>query len=280
MTRFEIPALALLTALAALACDENPGGPRPPAEPLVASAYSMRNGEVGDFTYLDDLYTGDGGATALSQLTGGVGDLTDGVVAAQSWRSEPGPYVGWGSTDPVVAFHFCGPVQVEAVSVYVDAPVGDDGNVRAPSEVHLLMGGETVVHPVSVPAEGPVEIRLDGLDLVGRSLEITLVRQGWIMLSEVSFRGWWLADAHDAGAGVTCLTGEAPRAAGARPRAAGDVPVCTRNPSCSSRFANGSRGIRLRSGGASRVVRSTAAADASGSQGASGPQARARSNET
>ena len=63
--------------------------------------YDMRNGDTGSYNYWDKNYTGSGSTTTDSALlTGGLGDLTDGIVTTLNWyAAEPptggdGPYVG------------------------------------------------------------------------------------------------------------------------------------------------------------------------------------------
>lgn len=63
-------------------------------------SYDMLNGETGSFTYYDETYNGSGNPQGtLSALSGGLGDLTDGVIASQNWnvaeQAANGPYVGW-----------------------------------------------------------------------------------------------------------------------------------------------------------------------------------------
>ena len=70
---------------------------------VVPTSYDMLNGQTGSFTYWDDSYNGTGSPTTSGDLlTGGLGDLTDGVIATENWFSTPGPYVGWDSITPTI----------------------------------------------------------------------------------------------------------------------------------------------------------------------------------
>jgi hypothetical protein len=160
---------------------------------LAPVAYDMLNGETGTYTYFDDSYDGTGdNTTALAPLTGGLGDLTDGVIADKHWNATPGPYVGWQSIDPTITFHFDGTVGVDTVTLHVDDG-GGGGGVNPPTDVTIVMGGQT--RPLTVtdpPGDGPFAFPCTGLNLVGDTLELTLAdyaSSSYMMLSEVVFHG-------------------------------------------------------------------------------------------
>src|SRR5687768_17614164 len=74
------------------------------AAPILPTSYDMLNGESGTFTYHDETYNGSGSTTTdLAPLSGGVGDLTNGIIAASNWFVTElvpnGPYVGWQTID-------------------------------------------------------------------------------------------------------------------------------------------------------------------------------------
>ena len=94
---------------------------------LLPASYDLRNGETGSFHYWDDTYTGSGNKTADGALlTGGLGDLTDGVLG----NFPPGgfnaagavPWVGWLSFNPVITFNFAGPFQFTSVGFFSANP--------------------------------------------------------------------------------------------------------------------------------------------------------------
>ena len=76
-------------------------------------------------------------------LSGGLGDLTDGVIATDNWVvTEPpagnGPYVGW-TIDPVITFNFAPGTTVNAMTIYVDDANGN-GGVSTPGGVRINGG--------------------------------------------------------------------------------------------------------------------------------------------
>ena len=76
---------------------------------VTPTSYDMPNGYTGSYEYWDESYTGSGNTAADGDpLSGGLGDLTDGVVASDNWYVVeaplgPGPYVGW-TIDPTISF--------------------------------------------------------------------------------------------------------------------------------------------------------------------------------
>ncbi len=155
-------------------------------------AYDMLNGETGTYTYFDDTYDGDGDpGVALSPLSNGLGDLTDGVRASDNWGSTPVPYVGWHTIDPTITFHFAESVNIDAVTIHVDDSNGS-GGVYPPADVVIAMGGVVLPFPVTDPSGGePFDVSFIDLGLSGDTLELTLNRtsSNYMMLSEVEFFG-------------------------------------------------------------------------------------------
>lgn len=162
------------------------------SDEIFAKSYDMLNGETGSFTYWDDSYNGSGNTTQSgSQLSGGLGDLTDGVIATQNWNFTPGPYVGWNTITPVITFHFDGVVDLSSVSLFLDDSNGA-GGVAPPSLVRLVMGGVSIDRPIADPPSGaPFVFTADQLGLTGDTLDVTLFdgAGSWVFLSEVKFNG-------------------------------------------------------------------------------------------
>ena len=97
--RITPPIAALLASLAA-----------GEAAALQPDSYSMPNGYSGSYNYWDEIYSGSGCRTCDGAfLSGGTGELTDGVIATDNWfvveaPAGNGPYVGW-PIDPTITFH-------------------------------------------------------------------------------------------------------------------------------------------------------------------------------
>lgn len=152
---------------------------------VVPTSYSMSNGTSGAFTYFDDTYSGSGCKTCPGAfLSGGLGDLTDGIFATLNWNYGNVPWVGW-SASQVVTFNFAPNTAIDTVSFRFDD--SNSGGVAPPASVTI--GGQVfaVTDPVGT---APFTFTVSGLNLVGSSVPITITtRSGsWMMLSEVTFQ--------------------------------------------------------------------------------------------
>ncbi|MEO5896442.1 MAG: PEP-CTERM sorting domain-containing protein [Vicinamibacterales bacterium] len=178
----------LLRAVSALAVVLLPVGAY--AAVILPTSYDMPNGSAGSYTYWDSTYNGSGSTTTSgAALSGGLGELTDGVIPSSNWSfTEPppgdGPYVGW-NFDPTITFHFASGTIINGVTVYVDDSNGA-GNVSPPLAIRI--NGQQV--NVTDPANGaPFAISVTGLNVVG-DLQLQLLRRGeWVFASEVQFDG-------------------------------------------------------------------------------------------
>lgn len=165
-------------------------------------SYDMPNGygqaNSGSFNYWDKDYTGAGNTTVdHAPLSGGLGDLTDGVIATDNWIDTEnvagtGPYVGWVNLDPVIHFHFGAAHEFQSLTIHHDDADGL-GNVATPTGFRVTVGGNSQLFNISDPAgAGPVAttLNLAGLGWVGSSLSLEVIRRDTsVMLSEVSFQG-------------------------------------------------------------------------------------------
>lgn len=179
-------ALATLTALPSL------------AQTVVApTSYDMPNGygraHDGSFNYWDKAYTGSGNTSLdFAPLSGGLGDLTDGVVATDRWdRVEnlegTGPYVGWSLMDPVITFHFATTHTFGQVVVWHDDANGY-GNVATPQAFTVTVGGRSQRFEITDPAgDAPFASTLTlGAGFTGDTLSLQVHRfDSATMLSEV-----------------------------------------------------------------------------------------------
>lgn len=187
---------------------------------VAPTSYDMPNGSgtarSGEYNYWDAQYTGSGNKTTDgAYLSGGLGKLTDGIIAAKSWEylidpankiygtaenfDGTGPYVGWSWGDPTITFHFSS-AAIKTMTFYVDDPAGDDfypngghGGVSAP--FGFTVNGTYYSHFSSTspsPANGPLAMTTD-LNLTNiDTLTVTLNRNNaqniyWAFASEVTF---------------------------------------------------------------------------------------------
>lgn len=167
------------------------------AAPITVASYDMLNGQgtaIGaTYDYWDDSYNGTGSTTTdLASLTGGTGDLTDGIISTNNFYvteppAGPGPYVGWFTIDPLISFYFGGIVTINSVTLHLDDSNGiGTGQVNPPSSVTI--GGTN--YAITDPTSGdPLAFTVSGLGLTVSSLDIQLFRQSsrWVFLSEVQF---------------------------------------------------------------------------------------------
>jgi hypothetical protein len=162
--------------------------------PVVPTAYSLINGEVGTWIYRDTTYLpcpGNNCNTNLAFLSGGTGMLTDGVLPATSWNGTgnpggtPVPYVGWANQNPLITFSFAGSPTISQVGLYVDNTPGT-GDVRLPDSVNI---GGTSYDIAADPTFGPRWLFFDIPTASYNTLTVTLNNDAgrWMMLGEVSF---------------------------------------------------------------------------------------------
>ena len=165
--------------------------------PLVPARYDMPNGDSGTYPYWDKEYTGSGSTTNDGAwLSGGVGNLTDGIIASQSYQyvenhQGTGPYVGWAYINPTITFHFGQPINVDRIVLFLD----DDnryGDVNLPSSVDVRAGDFFQNFLVNDPASSvPQEVELTGFVVRTDTIEIKMYRKNkWIFMSEIQFFGW------------------------------------------------------------------------------------------
>ena len=167
------------------------------AAPISPTSYDMLNGNTGSFNYWDESYSGAGCTTCdSSPLSGGKGDLTDGVIATSNWFTAEapagnGPYVGWLDINPVIKFHFASGTSINSITISVDDADGA-GGVNLPDGVVLSDGVTTFISPLigNLPGADPKSFTYNNLGLFGDFVDVTFIRQDrWVFVSEVSFDG-------------------------------------------------------------------------------------------
>ncbi len=157
------------------------------------NGYGVANG--GSYNYWDKAYSGAGAAsTDFAPLAGGLGDLTDGVVANQRWdqvenQDGTGPYVGYARDAWQIVFRFAQPLAFEQVTVWHDDANGY-GNVATPAGFDVAVGAQTQSFAITDPAgDAPFSSPLAlGPGFVGDTLTLTVHRRDTaVFLSEVQF---------------------------------------------------------------------------------------------
>jgi MYXO-CTERM domain-containing protein len=155
------------------------------------TSYNMPNGFSGSFNYWDENYTGSGNKTTDgAALSGGLGDLTDGILAADNWNiveapAGNGPYVGW-TIDPLITFNFASPISFQTVQIHFDDSNGN-GGVSAPASVSINGTNFLVTDPAG-SAPFLQSFNVAPLNLTTSQLNIQLFRSNtWVFASEVRF---------------------------------------------------------------------------------------------
>ncbi|MGV8988636.1 MAG: VPLPA-CTERM sorting domain-containing protein [Cypionkella sp.] len=166
------------------------------ASVITATSYSMLNGDGqahgGSNNYWDGSYNGTGStSTDRSALSGGTGDLTDGVIATQNWNIVEntlgtGPYVGWSNFSPTIDFFFAALTNFTSVTFHFDDSDGS-GGVFQPASVNVNGAGHAVPDH---PGPSPFAYTVDLTGLTTDQLTVNIFANGpWIFLSEVTFAG-------------------------------------------------------------------------------------------
>ncbi|OWV34278.1 hypothetical protein B5C34_12970 [Pacificimonas flava] len=177
----------------------------PAAASLIpVASYDMLNGGSGTYNYWDDSYDGAGSRTTdYAALTGGTGQLTDGIIASAPYSvvepaAGPGPYVGWRYNVfggpyiyPVITFSFAGDYSFDQAVIHFDDADGQ-GGVDHIQRVDVAQRG---VQSFGDPAgSGPTSIGVDLTGLSGNVVSLQLVgADQWQFVSEIEFFGSSLA---------------------------------------------------------------------------------------
>jgi len=164
------------------------------AAPVLPLWYDTLNGHTGSYNYWDESYNGTGNTAADgAPLTGGLGDLTDGIIATTNWFDAEapagnGPYVGWDGIDPTITFYFTGGTTIDSLTIHVDDSNGA-GGVSTPRAIRI---NGTTYSLTDDPGGAPVAFTFSQLAATG-PLELQLLRDdenghSWVFLSEVTFQ--------------------------------------------------------------------------------------------
>ncbi|MEW9797183.1 PEP-CTERM sorting domain-containing protein [Alteromonas sp. CYL-A6] len=179
---------------------------------ISVNAYSMPNGNEGSYSYFDDDYTGSGNASSAGAfLSGGVGKLTDGVIANDLWCNTEstgvcgtvgtdinGQYVGWLYTAPTITFSFDPNTRIDRITIYADdsefnrltgvtAGAYGFGGVAAPATVSVTELSQTFGLG-NIANAGPNKYVLDFAAIETDTLTLQLTGlSAWIFVSEIQF---------------------------------------------------------------------------------------------
>lgn len=155
------------------------------------TSYTMLNGDsLNRSHFWDDSYSGRGNTQAdNSRLRGGLGDLTDGIIATQNWSDVEGitgPYVGWSNRVQTIAFTFDQAYDFNSATFHFDGSGGGSG-AGAPQRIRINGERQRVLG-------GGADPFAFTFDLSGASATDTLLVRivrprdvDWTFLSEVTF---------------------------------------------------------------------------------------------
>ncbi len=196
--KFSISTLLAGTALVA-------GTSPASAAALPVTSYDMINGGTSSpgYSLRDDTYSGGTGnpASNYSTLSGGKGDLTDGVIATSNWNITTAPFVGWSQSyvaSPVITFHFARVMDISDVSVHMNwgySASSADFSVDRTTWVHR------VIDLPASPGGANFWAGFQDLGLTGDTLVMRLndragffynsnyLAADWILISEVTIDG-------------------------------------------------------------------------------------------
>ncbi len=169
---------------------------------IVVSSYSMIDGANLHGAYYDNAYNGTHGAGG--QLSGGTGDLTDGVtsVSVVAGYGAWAPYVMWDGLSPVITFDLGAQIDLSSVTayfkyypqaaVYMPGSMGlrfsSDGVSYGASQLRTLLAAERT--PGGNDSDGVFQVLTTPAS--GRFVELTLnngPENRWLALAELAFDG-------------------------------------------------------------------------------------------
>ncbi|MDB4913119.1 MAG: hypothetical protein JWM95_763 [Gemmatimonadetes bacterium] len=161
--------------------------------PVPVASYNMLNGGTGYYRYHDFIYPGANADADFAPLAGGLGLLTDGISATQSWDfNSPnlpfdvhGIFVGW-YLNPTITFFFENAIAFSHMRVNFD--IAYTGLVGPPGATTI----DGLEYSTTIPV-GTTPFWAD-FDLTslgsGNSVTIDFTRSegaAWLMISEVEF---------------------------------------------------------------------------------------------
>ncbi|MGA2498115.1 MAG: Ig-like domain-containing protein, partial [Tepidisphaeraceae bacterium] len=165
-------------------------------------SYDMRNGDTGSYHYWDDTYNGTGNTTQNDAwLSGGTGQLTDGILGSDVWYADLGhgpayEWVGWVNTPPVITFDF-GHLQSFSNIAFLCNNYTSPGDVALPGSVTVEFSNDDVnfsqpaTYTTTAAERADKSVRWITLPVQETARYVqatfTLGNGSWIFLSEVNF---------------------------------------------------------------------------------------------
>jgi hypothetical protein len=171
-------------------------------------AYAMSNGQCGAYCYFDNGYSGIGNAAVSgATLSGGLGQLTDGLLGGAGWNQNLGngvaqEWVGWNSITPQITFDFGTAKCFDKLALHCSngssAAIGHGGvNLFGSATVQTSQDGTTwstwIAYFTSSAQKSVVGSQWVTIDPVGfmsaRFLRVTLSDGNgpWVFVSEFDF---------------------------------------------------------------------------------------------
>jgi len=171
----------------------NPGTDWIPGSRIEPLTYETLNGETGAYQYWDDTYFPNPPTANMQPLSGGKGQLSDGIVATTNWNANPYPYVAWAwAFNPTVNFQFDKSYNFNKVRIHVDDSNGY-GAVFPPSMIKVTSNNQqTLSQTIFDPPSGsPFWIELDITGFQGDEVSVQIFQTtgNWVFVSEIEFLG-------------------------------------------------------------------------------------------
>jgi len=175
---------------------------------LVPVSYTVPNGEGvnsgGSFNYHDDTYTGAGDTFVDgSLLSGGLGQLTDGVVGVQDWSQNLGlgpayEWVAWRTITPAITFDLGAVFNVDEIRLHLNNRQA--GGVFLPERVTIetsitgidFFPAATYMFSAAEAADDSARFTAVALGYQARYVRVNLIDgddNRWVFLSEATIEG-------------------------------------------------------------------------------------------
>lgn len=171
------------------------------ADIVPVHSYDMINGRSGFQRYIDETYNGMGNPLVDSSfLSGGTGQLTDGVVGGNDILANGSfEWLGWFEVQPSIRFDFGQPARLDTFSVHA-ASVSFFGDVDLPGTITIDFSDDGVnfANPIVRTTTRPerdnplsqwIDTDLGGVTARYARAFFTDGDQPWIFLSETQFTG-------------------------------------------------------------------------------------------